>query len=207
MKIEIAEYNPEWLNQFKLIKEELNVILGELNPRIEHIGSTSVPGLAAKPIIDILVGIERVSLLDETIKLMIRHNYIYYEIYNSDMPSRRLYIGLKDKNDINIFQSIYTNQDKIPHIKIHQHKLTHIHILGFETPEWKRHIAFRDYLREHAATNTHYEHLKKELSSRNWKDGNEYNSSKNDFIKTEEEKAILWYNEKQKLQLTKPKLH
>jgi len=207
MKIEIAEYNPEWLNQFKLIKEELNVILGELNPRIEHIGSTSVPGLAAKPIIDILVGIERVSLLDETIEPMIRHNYIYYEIYNSDMPFRRLYIGLKDKNDINIFQSIYSNQNKIPHNKIHQHKLTHIHIWEFGTPEWKRHIAFRDYLREHTATKTHYEHLKKELSLRNWKDGNEYNASKDDFIKTEEAKAILWYDEKQKQQLTKPKLH
>ena len=205
MKIDIEEFNNEWVSQFQQIADTLRTILGELNPRIEHIGSTSVPGLVAKPIIDILVGIESASLLDETIEPMMKHSYIYYEIYNSIMPFRRLYVGLKDKNDLNRFQPIYAKNDQIPHDEIHQYKLTHIHIWEFGTPEWKRHIAFRDYLKEHTTVRTHYEQLKRELSLRNWKDGNEYNDGKNDFIKIEEAKAILWYDKKQKQQLTKDK--
>jgi GrpB-like predicted nucleotidyltransferase (UPF0157 family) len=207
MKIKIEEYNSEWSIQFQQIEDNLKIILGKLNPRIEHFGSTSVPGLASKPIIDILVGLERTSLLDETIEPMIKHNYIYFQIYNSDMPYRRHYVGLNDKSDPNMFQSIYSNKDKIPYEELQQHKLSHIHIWEYGTSEWNRHIAFRDYLREHPMIKTHYAQLKKALSQRDWKDGNEYNDGKDDFIKAEEANAILWYEEKKKQQLTKDKEH
>ena len=193
MKIEIVEYNPDWPVQFQQIADNLKTILGKLNPRIEHIGSTSIPGLSAKPIIDISVGIETRILLDETIEPMIAHNYIYYEIYNSTMPYRRFYVGLKNNTDIDKFQYIYSANDKIPHDEIHKHKLSHIHIWEFGTVDWNRHIAFRDYLQEHPMVKSRYQQLKSELSERNWKDGNEYNDYKNAFIKEEEAKAISWY--------------
>ena len=193
MKINIEKYNTEWTSQFEQIKADLCSILVKLNPKIEHIGSTSVPNLAAKPVIDILVGIESSSDLDKTIEPLISNHYIYYEIYNFVMPNRRLFVGLKDKKDIRKFRNIYSKDDLIPHKKISQLRLTHIHIWKDGTDDWNRHIAFRDYLREHPEIASQYESLKKQLSLKDWKDGNEYNDAKDSFIKTEEAKAILWY--------------
>jgi len=193
LKINIEKYNTEWTSQFEQIKADLCSILVKLNPKIEHIGSTSVPNLAAKPVIDILVGIESSSDLDKTIEPLINNHYIYYEIYNSVMPNRRLFVGLKDKKDIRKFRNIYSKDDLIPHKKISQLRLTHIHIWEDGTDDWNRHIAFRDYLREHPEITSQYESFKKQLSLKDWKDGNEYNDAKDSFIKTEEAKAILWY--------------
>ena len=195
MKIEIEEYNREWTGQFEKIKADLYSILINLNPKIEHIGSTSVPDLAAKPIIDIQVGIKNLNDLDKTIEPMINNHYIYYEIYNSVMPERRLFVGLKDEKDIRNFQNIYSKGDLIPHEKINQLRLTHVHIWEHGTKDWNRHIAFRNYLREHADVKGQYESLKKQLSLKDWKDGNEYNNAKDSFIKTTEAKAILWDGE------------
>ena len=66
----------------KLTIKRLIITCNEkLNPKIEHIGSTSVPNLSAKPIIDIQVGIENSYDLDKTIEPMINNHYIYYELY------------------------------------------------------------------------------------------------------------------------------
>jgi len=58
-----------------------------------------------------------------------------------------------------------------------------------------RHIAFRDYLRTHPEIRAEYQQLKEELSTQEWKDGNEYNEAKDSFIKTVEQKAVKWYNQ------------
>ena len=195
MIINIEKYNKEWTVQFEQIKAELCSILIKLCPKIEHIGSTSVPDLAAKPIIDIQVGIKNSNDLDKTIEPMINNHYIYYEIYNSVMPDRRLFVGLKDEKDIRNFQNIYSKGDLIPHEKINQLRLTHVHIWEHGTKDWNRHIAFRNYLREHAEVKGQYESLKKQLSLKDWKDGDEYNDAKDSFIKTTEAKAILWDGE------------
>ncbi|MFA4870114.1 MAG: GrpB family protein [Pedobacter sp.] len=60
---------------------------------------------------------------------------------------------------------------------------------------WMRHIAFRDYLRTHPEIRAEYQQLKEELSTQEWKDGNEYNEAKDSFIKTVEQKAVKWYNQ------------
>jgi len=198
MKIELEEYNSEWSEKFGAVKQELQHILFNLNPEIEHIGSTSVPNLAAKPVIDIAVGVTDLEDLDKTVEPMLENKYIYYQVYNSAMPFRRFFVGLKSKKDVEEFNNIYKEKDTIPHEQIHSYKLCHIHIWKFNSPEWIRHIAFRDYLIEHPNIKNQYETLKKELSLKNWIDGNEYNDGKNDFIKTEETKAVLWYNKKQR---------
>ena len=65
------------------------MILESLNPIIEHIGSTSIQFLSAKPIIDIAVGIKNTSELDLTIDPMIKNQFIYYEVYNKVIPEAR----------------------------------------------------------------------------------------------------------------------
>ena len=63
----------------------------------------------------------------------------------------------------------------------------------YNSEHWIRHIAFRNYLREHVTIQKEYQKLKRELSTKDWLDGNDYNKAKNDFIKIEEKKAIDWY--------------
>jgi GrpB-like predicted nucleotidyltransferase (UPF0157 family) len=193
MKIEVKPYNPEWPNQFLHIKKELNLILGFLYPKIEHIGSTAVPNLAAKPVIDVLVGIENLADLDKTIEPMIQNQYIYYEIFNSVAPQRRLFVGLKNKEDYLKFRSTYSENDSIPHEEIHQGRLSHVHIWEHGSSDWVRHIAFREYLKEHPEAKNRYEAIKKQLSLKSWRNGMEYNDGKDSFIKAVESKAILWY--------------
>ena len=195
MKIDIEKYNPNWIIQYKHIRNQLLSILNRFNPIIEHIGSTSIPSLSAKPIIDIAVGIINISELNKTIIPMINNQYLYYEIYNKQMPKRRFFVGLKDKKDHTKFQSIYSNNDNIPHNNLQKYKLSHIHIWQYNSDDWIRHIAFRDYLIEHPNDMSQYEELKRILSEKEWVDGNEYNDAKNDFIKNLELKAILWYQD------------
>ena len=194
MKVEVKKYNPNWCNQYNDLKNKLSIILKHLNPIIEHIGSTSIPSLCAKPIIDIAVGIKDLSKLNLTIQPMIENQFIYYEVYNNIMPNRRLFVGLKNNKDSIHFQQIYSNNNEIPHKKIQTYKLTHIHIWEIQSYEWKRHIAFRDYLRIHTEISKEYSSLKYKLSEKEWIDGNEYNDAKNNFIKEIETKALLWYD-------------
>lgn len=193
MKIKIESYDPEWAVSFKQIKKELQATLREFDPRIEHIGSTSVPNLAAKPVIDIAIGIDSAKDLDKVVGPMLESRYLYYEVYNSSMPLRRFFMGLKNKKDHSKFKTTYKEGDSIPHEEIHAHRLCHIHIWEYGNSEWIRHIAFREYLIENSEVRERYEALKKDLSMQDWQNGNEYNSAKESFIKTEEAKAILWY--------------
>lgn len=194
MKIEIQPYNENWKNQFDEIKTELQNLLKLFKPQIDHIGSTSVCGLSAKPIIDILVGIENEQELDETIKPLINCTYIYYEMYNSIMPYRRFFV--KTKN-IKIPNNIIEKESDIDEVLLsHTNRIAHIHIIPKNSIHWLRHIAFKEYLIQNPEIKNQYQNLKQELSLNNWKDGTEYNSAKNDFIKYHEEKAIKWYESK-----------
>lgn len=194
MKIQFEKYNPIWKQTFEQIKSELTEAIGFTNPRIEHIGSTSVEGLSAKPIIDILVGLNSEKDLDEITQPLMDKGYVYYEKYNESMPYRRFFVKHKvDPRDLSIPLFI-GKDDNIPDASIeHDLRLAHIHVLPINSEHWTRHIAFRDYLRTHPDVRNEYQQLKEQLSMREWEDGNEYNEGKDDFIKREEQKAINWY--------------
>ena len=193
MKIDIAAYDITWPDSFAQIKSELNRILNSFSPIIEHIGSTSVPKLAAKPVIDVAVGLNDLRDLDGTIQPMLSNHFIYYEVYNTGMPERRLFVGLKDKKDHSLFPNTFSEGDEIPHELINVHRHCNIHIWKHGSSEWNRHIAFREYLRQHPSVRDQYGKLKEELSIQNWKDVNEYNDGKNDFIQKIQSQAVEWY--------------
>lgn len=191
MKIVLEKHNPEWENQFRNIKVELIKKIGFIQPHIEHIGSTSINGLSAKPIIDILIGLESSDLLNEVINPLLEQDYVYYPIYNEIMPYRRFFVKHKNKTE---HLSIINNEKDIPKsTEEHNLRLAHIHILTYNSEHWIRHIAFRNYLREHLSVQKEYQKLKEKLSTKDWLDGNDYNKAKDDFIKTEEKRAINWY--------------
>lgn len=194
MKIIFEKYNPEWTNDFEKIKTELSELIGFLNPQIEHIGSTSVEGLSAKPIIDILVGLKNDDDLDKTIVPLMDNDYIYYEIYNQYLPDRRFFVKHKVNPQTLSLPQIFKVHDKVPaNTNEHNNRLAHIHIWVLDSDNWTRHIAFRDYLRTHANVKQQYQQLKEELSQKEWVDGNEYNEAKESFLKMEERNAINWY--------------
>ncbi|CAH0245204.1 GrpB family protein [Chryseobacterium sp. Bi04] len=199
MKITFEKYNPSWKKQFETIKNELKDSIGFLNPQIEHIGSTSVEGLSAKPVIDIMIGVKNEEELDKVPLLLQGQDYVYYRKYNEDMPYRRFFIKLTDQPQHLGFPEIIEAGDEIPE-GIHDHKLriAHIHVIPTSSEHWLRHIAFRDYLRTHPEVKDEYQQLKQYLSEKEWYDGNDYNEGKDPFIKREERKAVEWYLEHQK---------
>jgi GrpB-like predicted nucleotidyltransferase (UPF0157 family) len=193
MKISIAQYSPTWPTQFNQLKKEIAELLKEINPVIEHIGSTSVPGLAAKPIIDIQIGVKNYNDFPFVVEKMMSGPFIYYQVYEDTMPNRRLFVRLKNDSDSDRFPKIFTDLHHIPHAEMNEARISNIHVWKIDEPDYIRHLAFRDYLIAHPIIKQEYADLKIALSNHNWKDMNEYNGGKNAFIKKIEAQAMNWY--------------
>ena len=191
MKIIIEDYTPKWVDNFVTEKNKLEQALEGIAATIEHIGSTSVPGLGAKPIIDILIGLHVEDDLDKVIVPMQQSGYTYFKKYEPMMPYRRLFIKLEPLPQkmppamVDIGEEFVTGKDF--------RAMVNIHVLVKGTPHWDRHIAFRDFLRAHPDTRDAYDALKKELSLREFKDTLEYNEAKDAFVKEVEQQALKWY--------------
>lgn len=134
--------------------------------QIEHIGSTAVPGLAAKPIIDIMVGLENFALADSLVPRVTTLGYEYVQKYEAVMPLRRYF-----RRDTNGARS------------------HHLHMVAVGGEFWERHLLFRDYLRQHPDVAADYAALKRQLAAREWHDVNDYADAKTEFIRSIEERA------------------
>jgi GrpB-like predicted nucleotidyltransferase (UPF0157 family) len=191
MKIIIEDYRSTWADDFAAEKSKLEGVLKGLEATIEHIGSTSVPGLGAKPIIDILIGPPDENSLDKVIVPMQQSGYTYFRKYEPTMPYRRFFVKLAPLPEkmppaiVDIGEELVTGKDF--------RAIANIHILVKDTPHWDRHIAFRDFLRTHPDARDAYHALKKELSLREFRDTLEYNQAKDTFVKQVEQQALKWY--------------
>lgn len=191
MKVNISPYKSEWKEMFLSLNNELSNLLSKVSPKIEHIGSTSIEGLWAKPIIDILVGVNE-SVLDETISLLYPAPYIYIEAFTNEMPERRFFIRMKEEV---IFPKVISDSSLIDEY-INNNKISHIHIVGYKSPFWVRHIAFREYLKHNEEVKIAYQKLKWELSQKEWINAFEFNHAKSDFIQLHQTKALEWFQVK-----------
>ena len=197
MKLVIEPYNKDWPNQFLTLQKEIQLLLKQYNPIVEHFGSTAVPGLPAKPVIDILVGIEDISQFPHIVDLMLQHkSYIHYKVFDEEMPERRLFVRIKDGAKDADFNQVMDDFDTIPHDRINASRIAHVHVWEYNSSNWIRHIAFRDYLLAHDQVREKYGAIKQELGKKEWAHGMEYNDGKNAFLKEEEAKAIAWYRKK-----------
>ena len=134
----VLPYDEHWAQDFLQIQEELQAALGELAQKIEHVGSTSVRGLSAKPIIDIDVVIKDYSIFDAVIPAL---EGIGYQ-YEGDL-------GIAGREAFK-----YEGKD---HLQKH-----HLYVCPQDSDELKRHIAFRDYLRSHPEAVREYSLIKEE---------------------------------------------
>ena len=134
----VLPYDENWKNEFEKIRHELSEALGELALSIEHVGSTSVQGLSAKPIIDIDVVINDTSLLNDVI---------------ASLQS----IGYKHEGDLGIPGREAFKYDGKEHLMKH-----HLYVCAKDSLELKRHISFRDYLKSHPDAISEYSRTKEE---------------------------------------------
>ena len=171
VKITIVDYNSAWPSMFKAEQTQLLALIGDYIVDIEHVGSTAVPGLGAKPVIDIMIGIQHLADADKhCIDPIITLGYEYVKVFEKDIPFRRYF----RKN----------NQDGI--------RTYQIHLVEVESDWWKRHLIFRDYLRTHNEVRDAYEQLKRELANREFERTSDYADAKTEFIKAVEAKASVW---------------
>ncbi|MCC6411494.1 MAG: GrpB family protein, partial [Saprospiraceae bacterium] len=172
----------------------LETLLTDLHPVVEHIGSTAVEGLSAKPIIDIQVGVENEAAFEQVVERMSRRNdYIYYKVFNETMPGRRLFVKLSGDVEVLGFEKVYHQLEGIPHDALNKKRIAHVHVWVYGTPDWNRHIAFREYLRAYEDVRMSYEQLKLDLSQQEWAHGMAYNDGKNAFVKKVEGEAVRWW--------------
>jgi GrpB-like predicted nucleotidyltransferase (UPF0157 family) len=156
-KIEIAVYDPDWPKKFETHARIIADALCDSALRIEHIGSTSVPGLSAKPIIDILVVVR--DSADESAYLP-----------QLEAAGYRLRVREPDWNEHRMLRT--PEQD------------VHIHIYSTNCPEIERNLTFRDRLRRNTEDRRRYEQLKRELAAKEWADMNAYAQAKTDVIES-----------------------
>jgi GrpB-like predicted nucleotidyltransferase (UPF0157 family) len=141
----IQEYNPEWIIQFEKIQAKLSDALKNINVNIEHIGSTSVPNLAAKPIID--VDIIYYQTADFQVIKWFLESLGYYHNGNQDVEDREVF----KRNGVGEDEIL----DKITH---------HLYVCKYDCWELQRHISFRDYLRKHEIARNFYQNLKYKIA-------------------------------------------
>ncbi len=157
-RVVVLPYDEQWKKDFLNIKAELAEALGQLATAIEHVGSTSVEGLSAKPVIDIDVVIRDHTLLEDVISALWK-------------------IGYQHEGDLGITGREAFRYDGKEHMRKH-----HLYVCPSDSPELKRHIAFRDYLRTHPDAAREYGRIKEEGARRYPDDIDRYIEYKSPFI-------------------------
>lgn len=167
-KIVIADYNSQWPTLFEQHKQRILQATRGLVIAIEHIGSTAVVGLAAKPVIDIMPGVKTLADADTCVEAMVGLGYTYIQKYESMMPERRFF-------NRNVEGEISQN----------------VHMVVVNGEFWERHLLFRDYLRTHPDTVEAYARIKRELAPQ-FDDTNDYAKAKTEFITGMVAEARKW---------------
>lgn len=157
----IVNYDPQWPVLYEEEKGRILDVIGRRIAAIEHIGSTAVPELAAKPIIDIMIAVRRLADADECIEPLQDIGYEYVREFEVEMPERRFF-------------------RKGPP----EERTYHIHMIELTSEFWERHLLFRDYLRTHPEVAQQYYQLKKELAARYGSDREAYAEAKTPFIES-----------------------
>lgn len=158
--IEIVEYDPNWPSLYEEEKARILATIGESIDDIQHIGSTAVPGLGAKPTIDMLIELAELSLVEKCIQPLQTLGYEY--LGENGLPNRHFF--------------------RKPPGASWTGRLFNVHVVEKGSVEWRRMLLFRDYLRLHPEDAHQYYLLKKELADTNDADYEGYTNAKTSFI-------------------------
>jgi GrpB-like predicted nucleotidyltransferase (UPF0157 family) len=164
--ITIGPYSPDWQIEFKKIAGTLRQTLGERALRIDHIGSTSIVGMAAKPVIDVQVSVRSFSPMDVLAALMSEAGFCW----RADNPERtKRYF-----------------REEVGHRRTH----VHVRLSGSWHEQWA--LLFRDYMRAHPEEHAPYADLKRRLANQFGQDRQGYTDAKDDHFWSVIRRADRW---------------
>lgn len=160
--IVVVDYSPQWPARFHFEQERITSALGPIAARVAHVGSTAVPGLPAKPIIDIQVSVPEVEDEGAYLPALLAAGYLL----RVRQPGHRM---------------VRTAELDV-----------HVHICASGSAWEGRHLLFRDWLRHDTADREAYGNIKRDLAGRDWTDMNAYADAKGPLISAITERAEAW---------------
>ena len=167
-EVSIVPYDPAWINKFEEESDFLKKRFPRIIKRVEHFGSTSVPGLSAKPIVDMLIEVSSYKdVKREIVPVLESLGYDYFWRPSIDKPPYYTWFIKRDSKGI---------------------RTHHLHMVIAGSELWDR-LYFRDYLKAHPETAKEYEDLKVRLSKENPNDRSAYTKAKTDFVVAVTKKA------------------
>ena len=165
MRVSMVPHNPAWRHEFQREAERVSAAVGSVAVTAYHVGSTAIPTVYAKPIIDILLVVQDLAALDEKQPEMEALGYEARGEYG--IPGRRF----------------FRRDDK------HGDRTHQVHAFEDGSPQIARHLAFRDYMIAHPETAQEYSDLKRELAAQHPSDIEAYMDGKNEFIQEVDKRA------------------
>ena len=163
----VVPYDPGWPSLFALERLRVEDVLGSRVQAIEHVGSTAVPGLDAKPVIDLMVGVRDIRRADHCIRPLEGLGYSYWA--ENPNPERMLFVK-------------FANVDRTS-------RTHNLHVVEMGGELWNDRLVFRDYLRAHPETTREYSRLKHDLADRFRDDREAYIGAKTGFVSAVVERA------------------
>ena len=168
MRIQVVAHDPAWRIEFEAEAKRISRALGDIVVSLHHIGSTAIPGIFAKPIIDILLEVDDIVELD-------------------DRSSAMEELGYEAMGEFGILGRRYFRKNNASGVRTHQ-----VHAFEADSTEVERHLAFRDYMIAHPVEAQTYSELKQKLAQEHPDDIEAYMDGKIPYIKEHEARAIAW---------------
>ena len=157
--VEVVDYDPDWPRRYEEERDRIAAAIGDALLAIEHVGGTAVPGLPAKPVIDLMIGVDDIERAGPAVAGLINLGYEYIPEFESQLPDRRYFRrGTPDTH--------------------------HVHMVPMSSDYFEEHLLFRDWLRAHPQAAQEYGKLKRGLAGRFPDDRDAYRAGKIPFIDT-----------------------
>ena len=166
--VKLVEHQEFWTEEARNTIAELKGLLGNIAVDIQHIGSTAVPTIHAKPIIDIVVGVFDLNDVLPAVNQLNKNNFIFR---GEDIPGQLLFVKGDNENDT---------------------RTHHIHIVKWNGIEWNNYVNFRDYLIAFPQKAKSYDDCKQKAAAQYSEDRKNYTAAKQTLINCYIEEARLW---------------
>ncbi len=157
----LSAYTDAWQAAFARVRAELLLAFAPQLVKVEHIGSTAVRGLVAKPVLNVLLGAKHLSEIESRIQILAALGYAYVSKYERELPMRRYFV-----------------KSASGELRVHLHAVVH------RSPLWQQHLLFRDALRADAGLASQYVELTLRLAAAFANDKAAYTDAKAPFIRS-----------------------
>ncbi|HOQ29247.1 MAG TPA: GrpB family protein [Armatimonadota bacterium] len=158
--VRIVDYDPAWAARYREEARVIRSALDALAVDVQHVGSTAVPGLMAKPILDIAVAVEALEAIPEVVRRLVATGYI-------------------DRGDAGRNGGYLLARESEPEVRV-----VHTHLVCRDDDQWRNYLAFRDLLRGDPEIRAGYARLKRELAARFPNDRRNYTAGKEAFVRS-----------------------